>query len=95
MTAVDVKAGGLLAARRVTVRSVTEGTAEVVVDGDTGRHVVRRARGGWSCDCPAAAHRRRCSHLTAAQLVLDPALSAGTVVADPDHPGGTVERGPR
>jgi hypothetical protein len=65
---VEAKAHALLVAGRVAVR-IGGGPLIVDVEGDSGTHTVTMSAGQWSCNCPAGIHRRRCSHVAAAQLI--------------------------
>ena len=87
------KTAALLLAGRVTVLIADDaGLVIADVEGDTLPHRVTAGRGGWACTCQAAAHHRRCSHVTAVQLVVDHACRDDAVEAvrpvseAPPHP---------
>ena len=65
------KTAHLLLGGKVTLHAVVDDVVIADVIGSTGMHRVTAGRGGWACSCQAAAHGRRCSHLTAVQLVTD------------------------
>jgi hypothetical protein len=67
----DSKAAALLTAGRVVVRRAARRRLLADVLGDSGLHVVRLDRGGWSCTCPAGRFNRRCAHVAACQLIAD------------------------
>lgn len=63
-------AAALLAEGRVDVITKTRRQVLVDVEGRTGRYRIEANALGWSCTCPGFHHRRRCSHLDAARLVV-------------------------
>jgi len=54
---------------RLVVTLVDGERVEAHVRGTDSTHLVGYQRGGWYCDCEAARHAQRCSHLAAVQLV--------------------------
>ena len=58
-----------IAEGRLVVTWVDHERVEAHVRGTDTTHTVGYRRGGWYCDCEAARHAQRCSHLAAVQLV--------------------------
>jgi len=82
---VPAKASRLLAAGRVRVVRLAEGTARGTVRGDTGDYDLEASHSGeaW-CSCPFVRREGAlCSHLIAFGRVIDPVLAAAARIAPP------------
>jgi hypothetical protein len=68
---VEAKAARLLAQGRLKVLAVAPGLVDAVCQGDHATYQLAYRPGGWSCECEASRHSRRCAHLAALLRVVD------------------------
>ncbi len=72
-TGIYRQAAALLASGAVRVTDVSGDRVAAVVAGRTDTYLVTYGpAAGWCCTCPAAHHRRECSHLLAVELTTTP-----------------------
>lgn len=73
---IECKAEHLLAAGYVEVIAVDANHTVIDVRSTTTPDLLYRVRsdqgGAWQCSCIAGQHRRRCSHMAAAQMITAP-----------------------